>query len=87
MTVCESDFEVVTTSVQSLSHAAVPSFLMYCHLSSGGLPVTDAAMVSSPLFPAVAVGLDGLPGSVLKRGAVISLFASTQLLSEYSVKR
>ena len=82
---CESALSVLEMSVQSLSQAAVPSFLMYCHLSSGGLPVTDAAMVSSPLLPAVAVGLVGFFGKVLKRGAVIRLVA--QLVSEYSVKR
>ena len=70
----ESDVDVTEMSVHSVSHAFVPSFLMYCHLSSAGAPVTDEATVSSPLLlPVVTVGLPGLPGKVLNVGAVTRL--------------
>ena len=74
-------------SVHSVSHAFVPSFLMYCHLSSAGLPVTEEAMVSSPLPAVVAVGLLGLPGKVLNLGAVMSLCAVAQEVPVYRVNR
>ena len=67
--------EVTEMSVQSASKLPVPSFCLYCHLSSAGVPVTEEAMVSSPLPAVVAVGLLGLPGKVLKVGAVIRLVA------------
>ena len=88
VTVCERLVVVTEMSVHSVSHSFVPSFFMYCHLSSAGLPLTDEAMVSSPLLlPVVTVGLFGLPGKVLNLGATMSWLAVAQVVPVYRVNR
>ena len=65
VSVCDRAVEVLSTSVQPVSQAFVPSFFLYCHFVSVAVPVTVAVRTSLPLpAPAVATGFAGFGGKV-----------------------